>query len=66
MTKLSEFDRDRMVIINEILDPDDTISVGYSVTCMYPTHGDLGSFDSWEMAEEAKEEHLRTLHRDDE
>jgi hypothetical protein len=52
-----------MVIINEILDPDDTISVVYSVTCMYPPHGYLGSFDSWEMAEELKEAHLHTFHR---
>jgi hypothetical protein len=55
-----------MVIINEILDPDHTISIANSVTCMYPPHGDLGSFDTWEMADEAKEEHLRTLHRGDE
>ena len=52
-----------MVVIDEILDPDDTISVVYEVTCMYPPHGCLGSFDSWEMAEEVKEAHLRTVHR---
>jgi len=52
-----------MVTIDEILDPDDTISIAYSVTCMYPPHGDLGSFDSWEMADQAKEAHLRAQHR---
>ena len=52
-----------MVIINEILDPDDPIPVAYSVTCMYPPHGDLGSFDTWEMAGQAKEAHLWALHR---
>jgi hypothetical protein len=51
-----------MVIINETTDPDDTTSVAYSVTCMYPPHGELGSFDDWEMAYQAKEAHLHALH----
>ena len=51
-----------MVIIDESLDPDDPIPVAYLVTCMYPPHGSLGSFDSWETAEEVKEAHLNTFH----
>jgi hypothetical protein len=50
------------VVIGEIPDADDPTQLVWTARCTFPPHGQLGSFDTQELAERAKSSHLLVKH----
>jgi hypothetical protein len=50
------------VVVGEIPDADDLTRLVWTARCTFPPHGALGSFESRELAEQAKTSHLLIKH----
>ncbi|HEX3794246.1 MAG TPA: hypothetical protein VHV57_07070 [Acidimicrobiales bacterium] len=50
------------VFVGEIPDPDDLSRMLWTTRCTFSPHGLLGTFDTEELAQKAKQEHLLIKH----